>query len=32
MELLLIKKPVSDYENMKDLILQQSWKGMSDYT
>ena len=32
MALLLTKKPVSDYENMKDLILEHSWKGMSDYT
>ena len=32
MELLLIKKPVNDNENMKDLILEQSWKGVSDYT
>ena len=32
MELLLIKKPVNDNENMKDLILEHSWKGMADYT
>ena len=31
MELLLIKKPVNDNEKNK-LILEQSWKGVSDYT